>query len=488
MACARVDEDVWVANYNAPGQVVIAGSPEGGRGRQRGQAKELGAKKVMPLAVSGAFHTPYMAPARDRLRTAIAAADLRAARAARCTPTSTRWPTPAATSGRRCSAPSCAARCGGARPCTTSRRPASRTFVELGPGTVLTGMAKRTVTPGAARSSVGHARRPRHAARVDRRRRPPTRSASTRASTSSPPSGWSSARPPASSARPTASPAGRRPRARRRARHRRRPRGPLARSPARSWACSTDDGERVIRPASPSPGCGSADAAVTGPACASPAGARALPDKVVTNADLERHPRHHRRVDRRAHRHPRAPHRRHHGRRWRSRPGAAALAGAGLTGADIDVVVLATTTPDQTLPATVGATCSELLGIRGGAFDLNAACSGFVYGLAAGAGLVATGMRAGAAHRRRDHEPHHRLGRPQHRHPLRRRRRRGRARGHRRARRRCSPATSAPTAPPARLLYADLGGYMQMDGQEVFRRAVRAMVDSAAALPRRRPA
>ena len=40
-------------------------------------AKELGAKKVMPLPVSGAFHTPFMTPARDRLRAAIADADPR---------------------------------------------------------------------------------------------------------------------------------------------------------------------------------------------------------------------------------------------------------------------------------------------------------------------------------------------------------------------------------------------------------------------------
>src|SRR6185503_17783852 len=40
-------------------------------------AKELGAKRVMPLPVSGAFHTPYMSPARDRLRKAIAEASPR---------------------------------------------------------------------------------------------------------------------------------------------------------------------------------------------------------------------------------------------------------------------------------------------------------------------------------------------------------------------------------------------------------------------------
>ena len=70
IACARVPGDVWVANYNAPGQVVIAGAPvaveEAGA-----VAKELGAKRAMPLPVGGAFHTPFMAPARDRLRKAI---------------------------------------------------------------------------------------------------------------------------------------------------------------------------------------------------------------------------------------------------------------------------------------------------------------------------------------------------------------------------------------------------------------------------------
>ena len=71
VACRRADSDVWVANFNAPGQVVIAGSPDG-VSAAGAIAKELGAKKVMPLAVSGAFHTPYMAPARERLRRATA--------------------------------------------------------------------------------------------------------------------------------------------------------------------------------------------------------------------------------------------------------------------------------------------------------------------------------------------------------------------------------------------------------------------------------
>ena len=76
VACRRADSDVWVANFNAPGQVVIAGSSEGVAAAGF-VAKQLGAKKVMPLPVSGAFHTPFMAPARDRLRKAIAEANPR---------------------------------------------------------------------------------------------------------------------------------------------------------------------------------------------------------------------------------------------------------------------------------------------------------------------------------------------------------------------------------------------------------------------------
>ena len=56
-ACHRVDDDVWVANFNAPGQVVIAGSPSGVEAASI-VAKDIGAKRAMRLPVSGAFHTP----------------------------------------------------------------------------------------------------------------------------------------------------------------------------------------------------------------------------------------------------------------------------------------------------------------------------------------------------------------------------------------------------------------------------------------------
>jgi [acyl-carrier-protein] S-malonyltransferase len=71
-ACEAAD-DAWPANDNAPGQVVIAGTPEGGAAAGEA-AKELGAKRVMPLAVGGAFHSPLMAPAQGRLDAALSAA------------------------------------------------------------------------------------------------------------------------------------------------------------------------------------------------------------------------------------------------------------------------------------------------------------------------------------------------------------------------------------------------------------------------------
>ena len=71
--------------------------------------------------------------------------------------------------------------------------------------------------------------------------------------------------------------------------------------------------------------------------------------------------------------------------------GRRALDMAGLTGSDIDFVLLATTTPDYQIPSTASQVQEEL-GIDGGACDLNAACSGFVYGLAQAHGLIAMGL------------------------------------------------------------------------------------------------
>jgi [acyl-carrier-protein] S-malonyltransferase len=149
--CRRADGEVWVANFNAPGQIVIAGSATAVAAASV-IAKELGAKKVMPLPVGGAFHTPFMAPARDDLRKAIAAATLRAPDVpvvanvdARPNTDPEEW---ASLLSAQLVSP--------VRWRQTVQRLADdgiTKFVELGPGSVLTGMAKRIV-PGLTFTSV----------------------------------------------------------------------------------------------------------------------------------------------------------------------------------------------------------------------------------------------------------------------------------------------------------------------------------------------
>ena len=70
-----------------------------------------------------------------------------------------------------------------------------------------------------------------------------------------------------------------------------------------------------------------------------------------------------------------------------------ALADAGLGPADIDMILVATTTPDRTFPATA-ATVQEKLGITHGgpAFDVQAVCSGFLYGLATADAFIRSGQ------------------------------------------------------------------------------------------------
>ena len=69
-----------------------------------------------------------------------------------------------------------------------------------------------------------------------------------------------------------------------------------------------------------------------------------------------------------------------------------ALAAAGLAAADVDLIVLATTTPDETFPATA-TRVQAMLGItRGAAFDVQAVCAGFVYALAVADNFIKAGQ------------------------------------------------------------------------------------------------
>ena len=143
VACRLADADVWVANFNAPGQVVIAGSVEG-VARAGEHAKELGAKKIMPLQVSGAFHTPYMTSARERLRAAIALANPRDTEV----PVVSNVDALPHDKGEEWSSLLSAQLSSPVRwkHCLLSLSEAGVTgLVELGPGGVLTGMAKRTL-------------------------------------------------------------------------------------------------------------------------------------------------------------------------------------------------------------------------------------------------------------------------------------------------------------------------------------------------------
>lgn len=139
-ACGDVD-GAWPANDNAPGQVVIAGTVEGVE-RAGEAARQLGAKRVMPLAVGGAFHSPLMAPAQDRLDAALRQAHFHEAQVdvvvnvdaaahrdgfadllSRQLVSPVRW----------------------RDSLETLARAGVTHFLELGPGTELSGMVKRTV-------------------------------------------------------------------------------------------------------------------------------------------------------------------------------------------------------------------------------------------------------------------------------------------------------------------------------------------------------
>lgn len=143
VACATTDGDVWLANHNAPGQVVIAGAPEAVEAAGE-HAKALGARRILPLEVGGAFHTPLMASARERLRKALAQADLRDAEIPVLANVDARAHTSAAEWENLLAAQLCS-------PVRWRQilhalgEEGVDLLVELGPGTALSGMAKRTL-------------------------------------------------------------------------------------------------------------------------------------------------------------------------------------------------------------------------------------------------------------------------------------------------------------------------------------------------------
>ncbi len=73
-----------------------------------------------------------------------------------------------------------------------------------------------------------------------------------------------------------------------------------------------------------------------------------------------------------------------------------ALEHAGLKGSDLDLIVLATATPDETFPATATRVQAELGMTRGAAFDVQAVCAGFVYAVSVADSLIKNGLASTA--------------------------------------------------------------------------------------------
>jgi [acyl-carrier-protein] S-malonyltransferase len=74
-ACTAAPDECWVANDNAPGQVVIAGTPAGLE-KSTAYAQEIGVRRITSLNVGGAFHTPLMLDATAGLVAELAAVTL----------------------------------------------------------------------------------------------------------------------------------------------------------------------------------------------------------------------------------------------------------------------------------------------------------------------------------------------------------------------------------------------------------------------------
>jgi 3-oxoacyl-[acyl-carrier-protein] synthase III len=157
--------------------------------------------------------------------------------------------------------------------------------------------------------------------------------------------------------------------------------------------------------------------------------------------------------------------------------GRAALERAGLEAGALDAIILATTTPDRLIPATA-TVIQDAIGAQCPAFDLNAACSGFMYGLWVARGLLATGSRRvlliGAEHLTRwvdwdDRAIAVLFGDGAGAVVLEAVEGEGDLLG----------IDVGADGSLVRLIFCEHGGWIQMDGKETFRRAVRIMVDSA---------
>ncbi len=147
MESASVDDvvagigGVWVANDNAPGQVVLSGTHAGIEGAIRALS-EAGARKVVPLDVSGPFHSPLMEPAAEKFRLVLADADFRDADLP-VIPNADPAPATDAETIRARLAAQITAPVRWTETMAALRRLDVQILVESGPGAVLTGLTRR---------------------------------------------------------------------------------------------------------------------------------------------------------------------------------------------------------------------------------------------------------------------------------------------------------------------------------------------------------
>jgi [acyl-carrier-protein] S-malonyltransferase len=151
---ARAKGIVVLANYNAPGQVAISGDTEAVQEAMK-LAKEAGAKLTVQLSVAGAFHSPLMEPARERLAAEIETTAFNAPRiGVIANVDATEHRDPGQLKGnlvQQLTAPVL-----WAKSMQHLIDQGFDEFIELGPGTVLAGLLKRTAR-GATRTSMGKA-------------------------------------------------------------------------------------------------------------------------------------------------------------------------------------------------------------------------------------------------------------------------------------------------------------------------------------------
>jgi [acyl-carrier-protein] S-malonyltransferase len=144
-ACAAAPDGAWIANDNAPGQVVIAGTPEGVELAIAG-AKEAGVRRATNLSVGGAFHTPLMSSARDGLVDTLASVAFAAPSAPVVSNHDGAPYTGADTEGwRRRLAEHVTVPVRWRTSMETLAQLGAEAFVEVGHGSMIAGVAKRTV-------------------------------------------------------------------------------------------------------------------------------------------------------------------------------------------------------------------------------------------------------------------------------------------------------------------------------------------------------